>query len=327
MLEIIEDRLLRLPYLQPRNHSQEPLTVLFSLLTRSVELSRDHLNSPGVSCRAFPTSDQATTSADQWGAYWRQVHAPCFIHTDEAGDNSIERLHRYVQLHRFAPGPSQVAAPPYNVCLDQLGTLWSSATVPKGTRQRPHWDGASYLTFSAVDDIPVVFGAGRTRQRVLADDQSIFQDLAPILAREYIIIPSSTANETIVLVKLHVRSLALDRVTFHHRWLNEHGDVIRSNANSLIKRYVQLHNVGPTKAGKPFFHPDASWIDGVTLMSFTSMNDIEDFFRSAEYRAIAQSEALISNVGASEWWTAISIGIVDRIGREEAGDPPKGETN
>jgi hypothetical protein len=79
---------------------------------------------------------------------------------------------------------------------------------------------------------------------------------------------------------------------------------------------VQLHNIGPTEAGQPFFHPETSGIDGVTLMAFGSLNDLEDFLLTDSQRVIADSEATMSAADSTEYWTALGFVLVNRIAPE-----------
>ena len=84
----------------------------------------------------------------------------------------------------------------------------------------------------------------------------------------------------------------LDRETFQRLWLHDHAKVVvaQPDTRHLIKRYVQLHNIGPLTEGMPFFHPASSRIDGVSVMAFASMKDVETFLLSDSYAAIEQSE-------------------------------------
>lgn len=54
--------------------------------------------------------------------------------------------------------------------------------------------------------------------------------------------------------------------------------------------YVQLHNIGPTEQGQLLYHSQASSIVGVTLIGFASINDLEEFMRSPEHKAITEDE-------------------------------------
>jgi hypothetical protein len=46
---------------------------------------------------------------EHWGDYWRKVHGPRFLYPDAAEDQKvIDRLLRYDQIHRVAPGPTSL---------------------------------------------------------------------------------------------------------------------------------------------------------------------------------------------------------------------------
>lgn len=66
-----------------------------------------------------------------------------------------------------------------------------------------------------------------------------------------------------------------------------------------IRRYLQLHNIGPDAEGQPFYHPATSVIDGVTMMAFSSMRESEMFLLSEDYRAIEAAETAIAKAGAA----------------------------
>jgi hypothetical protein len=61
----------------------------------------------------------------------------------------------------------------------------------------------------------------------------------------------------------------LNREAFERLWLNDHAKVVmeQSEARRLVKRYVQLHSIGPETEGQPYFHPATSRINGVTIMA------------------------------------------------------------
>jgi hypothetical protein len=336
MTRTVEERLFRAPYLQPQPGSDRPLTVLCSLLSRAdntplAERRRadGHVLDHAGNAIADPATD-ATANAfegnpnlnfEHWGEYWRKVHGVRFIHAEEADDRSLERLLRYDQLHRFAPGPTHTDAPPYRAPVDAQGRLWPTVIGHVEAYRRPRWDGIAYLSFAGPEDIAVVLDNARVREKILPEDRAIFRDIAPVLARQYVIVPSATGFDAVTLVKLHVRDPAISREAFQQWWLHEHAPLAAAQSKDWTRRYVQLHNIGPTEPGEPLYHPQASTIDGVTLMSFVSVDDLEDFLRSPEYKAIAEDEARRTDVAASEWWTTIGMVLVNRIAPERATDP------
>ena len=322
------DNLPRAPYIKPEPGGHAPLTVLFSLLSRSDstplgERSRaeghglDHDGQIIVNPAADPSANalerDPNLNFDHWGEYWRKVHGPRFVHVEEPDDTSMERLLRYDQLHRFAPGPSSYEAPPYQVPVDEHGKLWPTIVGHVPPYRRPAWDGVAYLHFGSIEDIGVVFGNERIRQKIAPEDHALFRDIAPILARQFIVLPNKAGSVPITLVKLHVRGLNSTREDFQKWWLHEHAPVVTGHTSGLVRRYVQLHSIGPTQPGETLYHPGASLFDGVSLLSFASVDDLEDFLRSEDYLVIANDEKRMMDTDAGEWWTSIGLTIVNRI--------------
>lgn len=335
MTKTIEERLFRAPYLQPEPGSDRPLTVLCSLLSRAdntplAERRRadghvlDHAENVIADPAADPDANafegNPNLNFEHWGEYWRKVHGVRFIHAEEPDDRSLERLLRYDQLHRFAPGPTHTDAPPYRAPVDDEGKLWPTVVGHVEAYRRPRWDGIAYLNFADPEDIAVVLGNARVREKILPEDQAIFRDIAPVLSRQYVIVPSTNGNEAVTLVKLHVRSPSVGREAFQQWWLREHAPLAVAQSTGWVRRYVQLHNIGPTEPGQPLYHPQASGIDGVTLMGFASINDLEDFLRSPKHKAITEDEARMTDPAVGEWWTTIGMVLVNRIAPEHATD-------
>jgi hypothetical protein len=328
MSNTIHDHLLRTPYIKPELGDHAPLTVLFSLLSRSDstplnERSRaegyglDREGQVIVDPAADPSANalerSPNLSFEHWGEYWRKVHGPRFVHVEESDDKSLERLLRYDQLHRFAPGPTSYNAPPYRFPVDEHGKLWPTIVGHVPPYKRPAWDGVAYLNFARMEDMGVVFGNDRIRQKIAPEDHAMFRNIAPILAKQYIILPSNYGNEPVTLVKLHVRKQDATREEFQRWWLHEHAAVVTGHTGGLVKRYVQLHSIGPMEPGELFYHPDACKYDGVSLLNFASLNDLEDFLRSDDYLAISKHEKLMIDTSFGEWWTSIGLTIVNRI--------------
>lgn len=333
MTKTIEERLFRVPYLQPRPGSDRPLTVLCSLLARAdntplTERRRadghmlDHaanvITDPAADAAANAFEGNPNLNFEHWGEYWRKVHGVRFTHAEEPDDRSLERLLRYDQLHRFAPGPTHTDPPPYRAPADAEGKLWPTVVGHIEAYRRPRWDGIAYLNFAGPEDIAVALGNARVREKILPEDQVIFRDIAPVLSCQYVIVPSATGNEAVTLVKLHVRNPTVSREAFQQWWLREHAPLATVQSKGWARRYVQLHNIGPIEPGQPLYHPQACGIDGVTLMSFTSVGDVEDFLRSPEHKSIAEDESRMMDPTASEWWTTIDMVLINRIAPEYA---------
>lgn len=333
MTRSIEEQLFRAPYLQPRPGNDQPLIVLCSFLSRAdntplsdrrrgdghlLDLTGQEIVDPAADPSANAFEGNPHLNFEHWGEYWRKVHGVRFIHAEEADDYSLEKLVRYDQLHRLAAGPTHTDTPPYRAPADARGKLWPTVIGHIEPYRRPRWDGIAYLNFASAEDIAVVLGHERVRSKILPEDLTIFRDIAPVLARQHIIVPSATGNEAVTLVKLHVRQPGYKREAFQHWWLHEHAAIVCEQVDTqrLVKRYVQLHNIGPTEVGQPFYHPQTCVIDGVTLMGFTSLNDVEDFLRSSAHAAIADSEAEMAARDSGEYWTAVGFVLVNRVSPE-----------
>ncbi|WP_315759648.1 MULTISPECIES: EthD domain-containing protein [unclassified Bradyrhizobium] len=313
-----------------------PLTVLFSLLSRADSTPLDRrsradghildkdgrvVSDPGANPGANAFEPDPNLNFEKWGDYWRKVHGPRFLYPDEAGDRkTIDRLLRYDQIHRVAPGPTSLNPPPYQPPLGTDGRLFDTIIGHVEPYRRPQWDGVAYLNFADLDDLDAVLGAERVRRKILPEDQAIFRDLGPVLARQFIIVPNTAGDDAIVLIKTHVRRDDLDRETFQRRWLHDHAELVVGQADTqrLVKRYVQLHNVGPVTAGAPFFHPATSRIDGVTLLAFASMKDVESYLSSDGHAVVKEAERSIAVVEAGEYWTGLTFTVVDQLAPERA---------
>ncbi|WP_045959037.1 hypothetical protein [Xenorhabdus poinarii] len=330
----IEEHLLRPPYIPSYAGSEKPLTVLFSFLSRSdntplSERSRGEghtldnngniIDDPSINPQENTLEGNPNLNFEHWGEYWRKVHGIRFIHPESDDDAKIlDKLVRYDQLHRFPAGPTQTDTPPYHASADQYGKLWPTVVGHIEPYQRPSWDGVAYLNFKDASDISLVLGNERVINKILPEDKAIFRDIAPLLAIQYIIIPAASGNEPITLVKIHKRKKGTSRSDFQTWWLGSFSEEVKkvNESNKLIKRYVQLHNIGPTEEGKPFYHKYTSSIDGVSLFSFDSINDLEDYLRSRENRDLEKIEK--SEGETTEYWTAIGIVLVNHINPEEA---------
>ncbi|RRD21320.1 hypothetical protein ECB98_24955 [Brucellaceae bacterium VT-16-1752] len=312
------------------------MTVLFSFLSRADSTPLDQrsradghivgrdgkpLVDPAVDSTANVFAPDPNISFEQWGEYWRKVHGVRFLHADEVDDQkTIDLLLRYDQIQRLAPGPTSLNPPPYRSPLDDRGQLFDTIIGHVEPYRRPAWDGVAYLNFARLDDLGAVLGSERVRRKILPEDQAIFRDLAPVLARQFIILPNPAGNDAITLVKTHARREELDREAFQRLWLRDHAKTVlrQPDTGRLVKRYVQLHSIGPQIDGEPFFHPATSRIDGVTIMSFASMKDLESFLLSDSYAEIEQSERSIASLDAGEYWTGVTFSVVDHTTPERA---------
>ena len=313
-----------------------PLTVLFSFLSRADSTPLDQrsradghifdvdgkvIADPAAAPSANAFEPDPNLNFEKWGEYWRKVHGVRFLHPDEAADRqTIARLLRYDQIHRLAPGPTSLNPPPYQPPLNAEGRLFDAVIGHIEPYRRPQWDGVAYLSFANLDELGAVLGSERVRRKILPEDRAIFRDLAPVLARQHVIIPNAAGEDSIVLVKTHRRRDGLDRETFQRRWLHEHANLVaeQPEIRRSVKRYVQLHAIGPETAGQPFFHPVTSRIDGVTVLAFASLKGVESFLLSESYAAIEQDERSIAATEAGDYWTGAVFTVVDQLVPERA---------
>jgi hypothetical protein len=154
------------------------------------------------------------------------------------------------------------------------------------------------------------------REKILPEERAIFRDLAPLLARQYVIVPSASGRDALTLVMTHVRRTGIDRETFQARWLGRHADLVLAQPDTkrFVRRYAQLHNVGKPVEGEPFYHPQTSLIDGVSLLAFSGMNDVEDFLQTTSFQAIRDDERKFGDLARGEFWTALNITVANRLG-------------
>ncbi|OQS12162.1 hypothetical protein B0T37_05965 [Chromobacterium violaceum] len=325
----------RPPRLQDLQTASDPLIVLCTLLARAdnsplSERRRDPgflIDRDGQSIQDPAGHDQrpafdspVNVSFEKWGEYWRKVHGPRFLYAQKPQDGGIQRMVRYDQVHRLAFGPSKGSSLPYLPPVDNDGELFHTVVDHVPAYRRPDWDGIAYLGFKSTDDMGAVFSQPSLAATIIPEDKAIFRELAPVLSRQHIIIPSATQRDPILLVKTHQRRAGLSRQEFQHQWLAEHADLVRTTPATAryVRRYVQLHAIGPEQEGQPFWHPASNKIDGVTLMAFSSLNDLEDFMLSEDYQAIERDEQRFADAERSDFWTAMGINVVNRIQQEVA---------
>jgi hypothetical protein len=311
-----------------------PQTVIFSFLSRPDATSLAErrkgdghmldsngrvIDDPSANPSANVFEADPNLNFEKWGEYWRKVHGVRFVYAEDPDDHSLDHLLRYDQIHRIPAGPSSKAPLPYEVLVDADGKLHDTIIGHIPPHVRPRWDGVAYLTFDTPDHIGKVFGTDRVQNKIGPEDRTMFRDVAPILSRQFVLVPSDRID-AVSLVKTHVRRPELNRDTFQRHWLAEHADTVLAQqaTRTLVGRYVQLHNVGGATEGEAFFYPETSAIDAVTLMSFSNMNDLEAYLLSEGHAAIMKSEERFSLTAEAEYWSALNFNIVQR----EAGERP-----
>jgi hypothetical protein len=244
---------------------------------------------------------------EHWDEYWRKVHGPKFA-WNEPGSSS-ELVLRYDQVHRLAAGPSSFFRPPYQAMIDESGRLPSDPERRVPAFHRPRWDGFAYITYAEEADIERTLGQEKFAKRIIADEQVAFRKVTREITREFILIPSERHRDPISLVAIHVRRPDLSRATFQQRLLHDHAKLVlaQPGTHRYVRRYAQLHAIGTTQAD-----PDGEMIDAISVLSFSSVNDVEDYLVSPDHAAVEASEAALTGAG-SEFWTAVNISIINRL--------------
>jgi hypothetical protein len=180
---------------------------------------------------------------------------------------------------------------------------------------RPKWDGLAYIAYASEADMKAVLGQDKYTKRVIADEQTAFRMVTRNIAREFILIPSPAHRDPISLVKIHRRAAHMTREAFQARWLSAHADLLLSRpaTHRYVRRYAQLHYVGSTQDD-----PEGSRMDGITVLGFSSVNDVEDYLTDPDYRAVEADEAALVDATGSEFWTAVNYGVINRLYPEVA---------
>jgi hypothetical protein len=311
--------------------SNAPLIVLLSFLLTADSTPLDQrprrqgytlgadgqpLADPAADPRANAFDGDPNINFEKWDDYWRKVNGVRFLHVEDSNDRHFGELRRYDQIHRVSCGPTSSTPLPYRAPVDSNGMLYGDVVGRVPAYARPRWDGAAYLNFDTESDFRFFFSSDRIANKIWLEDRLIFRDMASMLSRQFIILPSRTCNEAVVMVRIHIRTADIDRAVFQHRWLNEHAALVTEQMDTqrLVKRYVQLHNIGDFEAGDRLFHSATQRIDGVSLMGFSSMNDIEEFVASDGYRAIEAHEKTLCT--EREYWSAVNFVMLNRMRKE-----------
>jgi len=271
---------------------------------------------PNLRPHALALEGDPNLAFEHWDEYWRKVHGPKFA-WDEPGSSSSLVL-RYDQVHRLASGPSSAFPPPYRAMVGDDGRLPADPEKHVPAYQRPQWDGFAYIAYAEEADIDGTLEQDKFARRIVADEQVAFRMVTREITREYILVPSERHRDPVSLVMIHMRRPGLSREEFQHRLLAEHAPLVLAKAatREFVRRYAQLHNIGSTQKD-----PEGSRIDAVSVLSFASLNDVEDYLVSADHVAIAASEQSLVGPG-SEWWTGVNYSVINRLAPEVATQLP-----
>lgn len=141
-----------------------------------------------------------------------------------------------------------------------------------------------------------MLGQEQYAKRIIADERTAFRMVTREVAREYIVIPSARHRDPVSLVKIHRRRSQYTREAFQGRWLKEHADLVAGMPATAeyVRRYAQLHPLGSTQED-----PEGSKIDGISVLSFACLNDVEDYLVTSDYAAIEAAEAELADPEAS----------------------------
>ncbi|MEJ7637386.1 MAG: EthD domain-containing protein [Singulisphaera sp.] len=312
----------------------EPLIVLPAFLSRADATAPDDrprdvnnvvgrdgqpLADPSADPSALAFEPNPNLAYEKWDEYWRKVHGMRFTHEDGPEDESMAVMLRYDQVHRIPGGPTSHFPPPYAAPVDEGGRLHSQIIGRIAPYQRPLYDGFAYMAFRPVEDLTLSFGSGKFPAKIVPEERVMFRSVPHMIAREHILIASPDHRDPISLIKVHTRHSRLTRGEFQGRWLGEHADLTlsRGATHRYVRRYAQLHNIGPAKEGDLFWHPVGSGWDGITVMSFAGMTDVEDYLMNDDYAAVERDEAEFVDHDRTEYWTGLNYNIINRIYPEQ----------
>ena len=89
-----------------------------------------------------------------------------------------------------------------------------------------------------------------------------------------------------------------------------------------------LRRLGEINNGAPCFPGGAqaadqhgcagSLMDGITVMGFACVNDVEDYLTSSDYADISVGERAMTDASLSEYWTAVNYSVINRLYPEVA---------
>jgi len=313
----------RPPYRASYHTTTEPLIVTPTFLTRADTTPRterpldegatrsvkgEALENPDVEPAEVALEANANLAFEHWDEYWRKVHGPKFAY-EEPGSTS-EPVLRYDQVHRVAAGPSSYFRPPYHAMTTADKQLVDDPYPQVPAYRRPRWDGFAYIAYASEADINRVLKQPQYDKRVVADEQTAFRMVTRSITREYILLPSPNHRDPISLVKIHYRHPGLSQEAFQARLLQQHAEVVLAQAatHTYVRRYAQLHNIGSTQ-----FDPEGSRMDAISVLSFASMNDVEDYLASDDYRVVEADEASFTDLAQSEFWTGLNYSVINRL--------------
>lgn len=322
------DMLQRPPLCQAQHSTTKPLIVTPTLLLRSdntpeevrphdkgsaVDRHGNEVTQPDQHASRLALEPDPNLAFEHYDEYWRKVHGPKFAYAGP--DTQNETVLRYDQVHRLPSGPSSYFRPPYRAMVGADERLIPDPAAHVPAYRRPVWDGLAYIAYRSEEDVTQTLSQEQYAQRIIADERTVFRKVSRQLAREYILIPSARHRDPFSLVKIHYRQRELTRETFQQRWLHEHADVVLASAatQEYVRRYAQLHTFAVTQE-------DAigEKIDGISIFSFASLNDLEDYLCTDAWAEIEADEQRIADAQAGEFWTSVNYSVINRLMPEMA---------
>lgn len=279
----------------------------------SVDRHGQEVTQPDRHANRLALEPDPNLAFEHWDEYWRKVHGPKFAYAGPETQN--DSVLRYDQVHRLASGPSSGFRPPYRAMVGADGRLVADPAARVPAYRRPSWDGFAYIAYGSEEAVTATLEQEQYAKRIIADEQTVFRKVSRELAREYILIPSARHRDPFSLVKIHIRRPHLTREAFQQRWLHQHGDEVmaKPETQEYVRRYAQLHPFAMTQPDE-----EGAKIDGISVFSFSSLNDVEDYLATEAWAAIEQAEAEIADPDASEFWTAVNYSVINRLAPEQA---------
>ncbi|RZK38697.1 MAG: hypothetical protein EOO57_03905 [Hymenobacter sp.] len=159
----------------------------------------------------------------------------------------------------------------------------------------------SWLALGSTSRRRTYYASGRSRLAVAFPHHPLrlkgFRLVTRASTHEYVLLPSP--RHPISLISLHYRWPELSREAFQARLLRQHAPLVLAQPTShqYVRRYAQLLNIGPSQQ----LNPEGELIDAISMLAFASINEVEDFLVSDDYRALAAAEAAFADAAHPEY--------------------------
>jgi hypothetical protein len=255
---------------------------------------------------------------EHFDEYWRKIHGSKWAHKESPDDPSTDYVLMYNQVHRVAGGPSSQYSPPYKPPLAADGKLSVNPAAEVPPYVRPKWDGMAHVCYKSLSETEKIFRTNKYVTKIIPDEGIFTRAGLPLAAAEYIIIPGPEIPAPVV-VKRYYRNSG-SREGFQKRLLWDHADFVCSKPDTqrYVTRYALLLNVGPNDKNNPLYHEAGQKVDALSMMSFRNMTECEWCLGGDDYRSIDAIENEFVDKGQSEWFTAITYNVINKIGKEVA---------